>query len=484
MNILHSTDSSLLNSIHTVEEYIDIDMGNYFKEAALSTSHIGFTACKHNVYYCDDSGDWYLARDFYYNEFGVFYRDASGNITTTHTPHFIEQKYEELPHIWADRKLVYVVGINQQSSIYGFTSKDEVEDFMRSRDRYNQFIEEMTSQAHLNIEHLYHELSQREELQMAVQNLPGMIPDVFYTNTGMHGMYLYFVQWKSKIAGHYIDLQEGLRQNLQELIEQDDQLNQFVVESLQPFVMFEDILHDTYGVNKYYTTLLTHLLIRNALIGHYSDIWKDKYTPSIVTDSPEAYMTWCYKEGIVSLSDDESISNLAWFLLQTEDNMHRTIHTLIRQITDHLQNAEKEQVKESFVQRLFQPQEEDSPQTCHYSIDDIDLMTGSEFETFVSNLFFRMGFSTTTTPASHDYGIDVIAEKESMRIGIQAKCYSSTVGTSAIQEATAGLSFYQLNKAIVITNNVFTSGAIKLAQANNVVLWDRDILEAKIKQYF
>ena len=102
-----------------------------------------------------------------------------------------------------------------------------------------------------------------------------------------------------------------------------------------------------------------------------------------------------------------------------------------------------------------------------YTIDAVDLMNGIEFEDLIAKLFKAMGYSVSTTKASNDQGIDVIAERMSLegneRIGIQAKCYSGSVGNSAIQEVVAGMAYYKLNKAIVVTNNYFTKGAIKLA---------------------
>ncbi|MCL2772029.1 MAG: restriction endonuclease [Oscillospiraceae bacterium] len=108
-------------------------------------------------------------------------------------------------------------------------------------------------------------------------------------------------------------------------------------------------------------------------------------------------------------------------------------------------------------------------------------MNGRDFERFIANLFEKMGYKTKLTKASGDQGIDVIAESSDERIGIQAKCYSSKVGNSAIQEVVAGKAFYKLDKVMVITNNRFTSSAIDLARANNVILWDRNNLKDKLK---
>lgn len=114
------------------------------------------------------------------------------------------------------------------------------------------------------------------------------------------------------------------------------------------------------------------------------------------------------------------------------------------------------------------------------TIDDIDLMTGIEFEEFIGNLFENMGYAVTLTKASGDQGVDLIVEKNKDRIGIQTKCYTSTVSNKAVQEIIAGLRYYDLGKGIVITNNYFTAPAKKLADVSNIALWNRDMLKLKL----
>ena len=107
-------------------------------------------------------------------------------------------------------------------------------------------------------------------------------------------------------------------------------------------------------------------------------------------------------------------------------------------------------------------------------------MSGVEFEKYIAKIFESMGYHTTLTPATGDQGIDIIAQKKDIKIGIQTKCYSSTVGNFAVQEAVAGKLYYNLDKVMVITNNYFTPAAKQLAQVNNVILWDRAILQEKL----
>jgi len=137
--------------------------------------------------------------------------------------------------------------------------------------------------------------------------------------------------------------------------------------------------------------------------------------------------------------------------------------------------------KELFKNKLKQNMDE---KKLHYFIDDIDIMNGKEFEYFICDLFTNMNYQAEVTKQSCDQGLDVIAEKNGKRVGIQAKCYTSTVGNSAIQEAVAGKCFYNCDKVIVVTNNSFTNSAIELAKVNDVVLWDRSILKEKIAELF
>lgn len=116
------------------------------------------------------------------------------------------------------------------------------------------------------------------------------------------------------------------------------------------------------------------------------------------------------------------------------------------------------------------------------TITDIDLMSGAEFEKYITYLFNNLGYKASNTKLSGDQGIDVIAKKGVTKIAIQCKCFSKPVGNHAVMEAVAGGKYYNVDKVMVITNNTFTKSARELAKANNVVLWDRKILIEKLKE--
>lgn len=133
---------------------------------------------------------------------------------------------------------------------------------------------------------------------------------------------------------------------------------------------------------------------------------------------------------------------------------------------------------EFFEEFLLQPIEKTA-----ITVEEIDIMTGYEFEGFVGKLFSEMGFSTTVTKSSGDQGIDIIAKKNNVSFGIQAKKYTGSVGNSSVQETVAGLNHYGLKKGIVLTTSHFTKSAIQLAESNDILLWDRDKLIELIETY-
>ena len=112
----------------------------------------------------------------------------------------------------------------------------------------------------------------------------------------------------------------------------------------------------------------------------------------------------------------------------------------------------------------------------------IDAIKGSydNFEKFLAILFEKLGYATKIVGSNKgDYGADLIIEKQGERTVVQAKCWHNSVGVKAVQEVYGSLHMHSCTKACVVTNNYFTEQAKRLAEANNVELWDRNTL-AKI----
>lgn len=119
--------------------------------------------------------------------------------------------------------------------------------------------------------------------------------------------------------------------------------------------------------------------------------------------------------------------------------------------------------------------------------DAVERMTGVEFESFLCQLFAKMGFSVRTTPASGDQGGDLIltGPTSNHRAVVQAKRSARPVSNRAVQEVLGAMAYYGCPAGIVVTNGEFTAGALSLAaREKRVEMWGGSKLAAVYAENF
>lgn len=109
-------------------------------------------------------------------------------------------------------------------------------------------------------------------------------------------------------------------------------------------------------------------------------------------------------------------------------------------------------------------------------IKEIDQMSGREFEEYIGTLFEGQGYRATYTPATGDFGADLILKRGLEVVVVQAKRHQSSVGIAAVQEVIPAVKMYQANAAWVVSNSYYTKAAVKLANSNHVRMINRDEL--------
>ncbi|WP_342549990.1 restriction endonuclease [Paenibacillus sp. FSL P2-0089] len=226
------------------------------------------------------------------------------------------------------------------------------------------------------------------------------------------------------------------------------------------------------------------MLLQNEIIHHRAADFSKEFGVDYnnVEKSLESYVEKFCGNPIVNLDSSQTINSFTYYLISEGLLPSRDIVNEFDYVQNHIK-AHLNKIKiDKFEKQLLGLHT--TPKKISWDMSDIDLMTGHEFEHFVSGLFTKMGYLTTVTKGSGDQGIDVIVEKNDLKYGIQVKCYSNTVTNKAIQEVVAGIAHYKLDRGIVITNNYFTSSATELALSNNILLWDRNIIKEKIKEYY
>lgn len=223
----------------------------------------------------------------------------------------------------------------------------------------------------------------------------------------------------------------------------------------------------------------TWLIFNEEVCHYYHNVFKDEYSsffPNVNGLSIEECIRHYSSIDVLNPEQNENISMFTFYLMylqKFDDNSN--FPACYNRVVDKVKEKKKENDLDAFENSLLNP-----TNSKKLTIEDVDLMSGYEFETFISNLFNKMGYKARVTKSSGDQGIDVLAEKNGKKYGIQTKCYAHNVTNKAIQEVVAGLKYYNLDKGMVVTNSYFTDSARTLAQSNNVLIWDRMILKEKI----
>ncbi len=113
----------------------------------------------------------------------------------------------------------------------------------------------------------------------------------------------------------------------------------------------------------------------------------------------------------------------------------------------------------------------------------VDTMDPLEFERFVEMLLKDQGFTRTQQTERYDYGVDIVAYKDGVTWGVQVKRYNHMVKAEAVRQVFTALTRYKCDRAMVVTNNVFSRPAKVLAADNNCILIDRDELAKWILKF-
>ena len=105
-----------------------------------------------------------------------------------------------------------------------------------------------------------------------------------------------------------------------------------------------------------------------------------------------------------------------------------------------------------------------------------DSMSGRQFEDQIVIWLRQCGYKQVKKTEYYDQGIDIIAAKPGVVLGVQVKRSKKPVGVNAIRAAVAGLKSYACTQAMVVTNSTFTKAAIRLAELNDCKLTDGEVL--------
>ncbi|PGU25185.1 hypothetical protein COD66_28935 [Bacillus cereus] len=280
----------------------------------------------------------------------------------------------------------------------------------------------------------------------------------------------------------------------------------FYQKKIKPLInatYLDDILDDTIDLNEEIETFIQFLMKRKYIEGDEFLVGvfvRERVVENAIYDFSETFnlhngvyfenisnmtLTECLQAfhavDFAMIENHEDVANFMCFLLKNNKiELDVTYQDLQEKLTNMLMQEGEDQMLQDYESYLLSGNEDN----VSITLESIDEMDGYQFEEFVAKLFQEMGYKTEVTSSSGDYGIDVIAKRKGLTIGIQAKRYSDKVPNKAVQEVIAGISYYKLEQGLVITNNYFTRQAQNQAKGTNVLLWDRDMLQQKLHELY
>lgn len=97
-------------------------------------------------------------------------------------------------------------------------------------------------------------------------------------------------------------------------------------------------------------------------------------------------------------------------------------------------------------------------------------MNPFDYELYCALLLRSDGWDAEATQKSGDQGADVIAQKNGIKIVVQCKLYTGTVGNDAVQQAFTAQTFQGAQAALVVTNSTYSTSARHASATTGVYL--------------
>ncbi|MBR2278759.1 MAG: restriction endonuclease [Eubacterium sp.] len=141
----------------------------------------------------------------------------------------------------------------------------------------------------------------------------------------------------------------------------------------------------------------------------------------------------------------------------------------------------------SFSEKEWEDCDKNFDKLCEYlkkknvwynkSLEDIDRYTESDFIKYVKDLLVGLHYENIVDTDS-EMGVDITCSKDDIKYAIKCQhSISNKISVKPIRNIAAGKNYYHCQVGIVITNNYYSTTAIDMANANSIILWDRDKLQ-------
>jgi predicted RecB family endonuclease len=107
------------------------------------------------------------------------------------------------------------------------------------------------------------------------------------------------------------------------------------------------------------------------------------------------------------------------------------------------------------------------------NLTKIDSLSPSQFEKLISYFLLSQGYNVASIPIGEDVGIDIIAVKENIKLGVQVKKYSSGKVNLETIYHTYGAAFYHCTNSSIVTMGELTPNSMRAAEKLELEVWDK-----------
>ncbi|OEH85733.1 hypothetical protein BHU72_02830 [Desulfuribacillus stibiiarsenatis] len=123
--------------------------------------------------------------------------------------------------------------------------------------------------------------------------------------------------------------------------------------------------------------------------------------------------------------------------------------------------------------------------TSHKEVAQWLAFSNKELEEDLRELFVRMGYEVKE-PSTRVQGTDFLLKRLQQKLSIKNAFVmdDTTVSAKTIQEAFAGMKYWDCEIGIVVSNGKFSDEAIDLARKLGIEMWDADTLQRMLDKYW
>ena len=150
-------------------------------------------------------------------------------------------------------------------------------------------------------------------------------------------------------------------------------------------------------------------------------------------------------------------------------------------ISGHIKAVKEQKIREEERKKQEAEEREREQLRKEYQYGYREDMTGYEYEKYCADLFRYFSLTAKATKKSGDFGADVIAEKDGIKIAVQCKKWNGSVGFDAVKEVYTAKAIYKADYAFVITNSYFSQAAKRASGNLGVILIRHPDLEDCLK---